>query len=64
MADIPVRVSMINTAIDGAHYFYTAGTNRWETTTVLIPDAQFGGMDSDITIRLTRSDGTIKIFKG
>ncbi len=63
MADIPVRVSMINTAIDGAHYFYTAGTNRWETTTVLIPDAQFGGMDSDITIRLTRSDGTIKISK-
>ncbi len=44
MADIPVRVSMINTAIDGAHYFYTAGTNRWEQLLFLFRMLQFGGM--------------------
>ncbi len=65
IANTPVRVSMVNNAIDGAHYFFTRGTNRWETTTVLIPEAEFKGNSNDITIKLTNVDNgnTIAISK-
>ena len=62
-AGMPVRVSMINNAIDGAHYFYTRGTNRWETATVLIPDAKFTGGANDIQIKLIRDNQSIAISK-
>lgn len=62
-AGIPVRVSMVNNTIDGAHYFYTRGTNRWETTTVLIPAAQFSNNANDIIIKLIRDGQSIAISK-
>lgn len=46
-----MRVSMINPAIDRAHYFSTTGTGKWETASVLIPDASFNNNAEDIQLK-------------
>lgn len=61
--NMPIRISMVNNTINGAHYIYTNGTNRWETATVLIPQAEFKGNDNDITIKLIRDDQSLAIAK-
>lgn len=53
---LSMRVGMQNSPIDRAHYFYTNGTGKWETATVLIPSIAFKNNAEDIQLRSTAKD--------